>query len=374
MEPTVRVGKIFGIELNLGYSWFLIFVFATIVMAMQFDSNFPEWSPVIQFGWGLAMSVLFFLSILGHELAHSIVAMHYKIRVHSIKLHVFGGWARLGRPPRTPAEEFAIAIAGPLSSLFFASCFGIIWVLSETSNPALSLLTGQLAWINLVLALFNSLPGFPLDGGLVLRAIVWSFQGKYTVATRIAAYSGQVLAMTFMITGIFLFLKIGLSGFWFLIIGYNLYSSSRMQMKDAQLRDNFKSFKVSDISLQQLPQVGAGTSVSDFLDSYVFGGKNACYLVVDENVLQGMITPAQAEAMGTDINDLTTVNQIMTPLNNVEILEPDTEIMQALELMDCTEIAQLPVVRNQQLQGFVSRDLLIDFIRARFEYGSLASR
>src|SRR5437868_6474296 len=112
MEPTVKVTKIFGIELHLGYSWFLIFIFATIVMAMQYDANFPDWSSVHQFAWGLAMSVLFFLSILGHEIAHSLVAIHYKIRVHSIRLHIFGGWARLGRPPKTPMEEFTIAFAG----------------------------------------------------------------------------------------------------------------------------------------------------------------------------------------------------------------------------------------------------------------------
>jgi len=370
MEPTVRVGKIFGIELNLGYSWFLIFIFATVVMAMQFDANFPEWSPVHQFAWGLGMSVLFFVSILGHELAHSIVAMRYKIKVLSIRLHIFGGWARLGRPPKTPAEEFAIAIAGPLASLLFACIFGIIWVLSEENNAALQLLAGQLAWINLILAIFNSLPGFPLDGGLVLRALLWAVKGKYTTATKIAAYSGQFMAATFMFTGLLLFTRIGLSGLWFIIIGYNLFSSSRAQLKDATLRENFKAFKVSDLALHQLPQVGTNTSIHDFLGSYVFGSNPGCYLVVDDNVVVGLVSPEQAKIIEPQLGDFTTVNQVMTPLNNVELIDPETEIMMALELMDCTETGQLPVVQNQQLQGFISRESLINFIRTRFQYGT----
>jgi Zn-dependent protease/predicted transcriptional regulator len=369
MEPTIRVGKIFGIVLNLGYSWFLIFIFATIVMAMQYDNHFPDWPPIMQFFWGLVTSVLFFISILGHEVAHSLVALHYGIRVHSIRLHIFGGWARLGRPPKTAVEEFAIAIAGPLSSLIFASIFGLIWKFTEVEYPPVSLLTGQLAWINLILAIFNILPSFPLDGGLVLRSIIWFFNGEYTVATRVAAYTGQIMSVFFMILGISFFMKIGLSGLWFLIIGYNLFTSSNAQLKDARIKENLKPFKVGDLTLQQLPQVNSKIHLDEFLSTYVFGNKQGCFLVVDENTVVGMVTPVQAVSVEGRMTPITTIGDVMTPLNKVEIIEPETEVMQALELMDCTETAHLPVVKNQQLEGVLSRDSLVDFIRSRFEYG-----
>ena len=178
------------------------------------------------------------------------------------------------------------------------------------------------------------------------------------------------MAATFMFTGLLLFTRIGLSGLWFIIIGYNLFSSSRAQLKDATLRENFKAFKVSDLALHQLPQVGTNTSIHDFLGSYVFGSNPGCYLVVDDNVVVGLVSPEQAKIIEPQLGDFTTVNQVMTPLNNVELIDPETEIMMALELMDCTETGQLPVVQNQQLQGFISRESLINFIRTRFQYGT----
>jgi len=369
MEPTVEVAKIFGIELHLGYSWFLIFIFATVVLAVQFDNNFPNWAPLYHFFWGLATSLLFFISILGHEIAHSLIALHYKIRVHSIRLHVFGGWARLARPPKSAIEELAIAVAGPVCSLMFACLFGLVWLLFGETYPALALLSGMLAWINLILAVFNSLPGFPLDGGLVLRALVWHVNGNYTTATRFASYSGQILAFAFMACGMFFFAAVGLGGLWFLIIGYNLFSSSRAQLKDAELKEAFKSFKVGELSLQQLPQISSSMRIREFLDTH-FAVQSGCYLVVDETIAVGLLTAKQASTANENTGDYVPINEVMTPITKVEVIDTETDVIHALELMDCAEATQLPVVNHQQLEGFISRESLIDFIAARAELGT----
>jgi Zn-dependent protease/CBS domain-containing protein len=367
MEPTVKVGKVFGIDFYLGYSWFLIFVFATIVLAMQFDANFPGWTPTRQFIWGLATSALFFASILGHEIAHSLVSLYHKIRVHSITLHIFGGYARLSRPARNPFEEFTIAIAGPIASMLISVFFTALWIIGEKHYAPLAVLAGRLAWINIVLAIFNTLPAFPLDGGLILRALFWRFHDDYTTATRHASYISLILSAAFMLCGIFFFLSFGLMGLWFLIIGYNFLISARMHLTEARIKENFRAYKVGNLALRQLPQISSRASVREFLDATIFGNVGSCYLVVDENVVAGMVSVEQAGAVNEDHYTSTSIGQVMTPLSQLEIIDPETNVAQALELMDCMETAQLPVVRDQQLQGFISRELLVEFIREHFD-------
>ncbi|MEW6734027.1 MAG: site-2 protease family protein [Acidobacteriota bacterium] len=367
MEPTMKIGRLFGIELNLGYSWFLVFFFATLVMAMQFGDHFPYWPSWQQFAWGLATSLLFFTSILGHELAHSLVAHHFGIRVHSIMLYVFGGWARLGRPARIPREEFAIAFVGPLTNLAFASLFAVGWLVSESIHPALVLLTGRLAWINLILAGFNLLPAFPLDGGLVIRSLLWYIDGEYTRATRVTAYIGQVLSVIFILTGFYFFIKAGIAGLWFVFIGYNFFSAANLHLQEANLKDIFKSFKVGDLDLQQLISVGGQTSVQEFLECYCFGNSNNWYLVVDEGNVIGIVTAEQARAEADYQCRFTPISWVMTPLSKLETVNLETGIVQALELMDCNGITKLPVISNRELQGFIGRESLVNFIREHFD-------
>src|ERR1700680_1577640 len=189
----IQIGKIYGIPIQLHPSWFFIFG----LIALSFVSKFEALNVSIPtsrlWGLGIATSVLFFGSLIFHEMAHSVVAKHYKIPVISITLFIFGGVARIGRDPARAIEEFNIAVAGPCSSLLLAGGFGIVSMAAGT-NLILQALAGSLAWINLSLALFNLLPGFPLDGGRIFRAIVWGFTKDYSRSTRIAARSGQVVA------------------------------------------------------------------------------------------------------------------------------------------------------------------------------------
>ncbi len=216
-----RVLRILGIDIYLHPSWFIIFVLITMTLVEQFKEVHPGWTTAQHWTLGLLTSLLFFGSVIFHELSHSMVARHYKIPVSSITLFVFGGLARITKEPEKASQEFNIAIAGPLSSYFLA---GVFWSLKHfvPGNEMIAALAGWLAWINFALATFNLVPGFPLDGGRVLRAAAWSITGNYARATRIATTGGRIAAYAMILIGAWDALHgIGWAGFgWRLLAGF----------------------------------------------------------------------------------------------------------------------------------------------------------
>src|SRR6266403_820319 len=189
----IQIGKIYGIPILLHPSWFFIFGLIALSFVSKFEALNVSIPATRLWGLGIATSVLFFGSLVFHEMAHSVIAKHYKIPVISITLFIFGGVARIGRDPSRAIEEFNIAVAGPISSFLLAGGFGIVYLAAGT-NGILQALAGSLAGINAGLALVNLLPGFQLDGGRIFRAIIWGFTKDYSRSTRIAARSGQVVA------------------------------------------------------------------------------------------------------------------------------------------------------------------------------------
>src|ERR1700688_3224588 len=188
-----RIGRVFGIPIFLDYSWVLIFGLITLMLSMQFTKEHPHWSTAEQWGVGIATSLLFFGSVLFHELAHSVVAQHYKIKVLSITLFLFGGLARIGREPSKAIQEFNIAIAGPLASGFLAALF--FWLKIAFPRQVILVAVANILMLsNGGLALFNLLPGFPLDGGRIFRAMVWGATRDFAKATRVAGMSGKLIA------------------------------------------------------------------------------------------------------------------------------------------------------------------------------------
>src|SRR5260370_21990953 len=196
----IQIGKIYGIPILLHPSWFFIFGLIALSFVSKFEALNVSIPATRLWGLGIATSVLFFGSLVFHEMAHSVIAKHYKIPVISITLFIFGGVARIGRDPSRAIEEFNIAVAGPISSLLLAGGFGIV-ALAAGTNLILQALAGSLAWINLSLALFNLLPGFPLDGGRIFRPIVWGATKDYSRSTRISARSGQIVAFRLIAVG-----------------------------------------------------------------------------------------------------------------------------------------------------------------------------
>lgn len=198
MENSVKLGRIWGIPVGLHWSMFLVFGLVTWSLAMgYFPDEYPMLSAPVYWLLGLITSVLFFGSILAHEMGHAIVAQRNQVPVRGITLFIFGGVAQLEQEVRSPGAEFRITIAGPLVSLALAGLFGLLWLLDQ-SVPYLAAPSIWLARINLLLAAFNMIPGFPLDGGRVLRAIVWKWTGSLIRATRVATFTGQLAAFGFI--------------------------------------------------------------------------------------------------------------------------------------------------------------------------------
>lgn len=228
MGASLRLGRVFGIPIEIDISWVLVFLLLTYLLAGQFDDARLRW-PVAQ-RWTVAMItvVLFFLSVLAHELSHSVMALSKGIPVRGITLFIFGGVSRLDREPQRPITEFMVAVVGPLLSIVLAVIFGAVWFLLGRGDSPVEVVLLLLAWTNLSLGVFNLVPGYPLDGGRLLRAGIWGITGNHRKATRIAAGMGQAVGVAMVIGGVSLavFLE-PVDGVWLGIVGMFLFSMAR---------------------------------------------------------------------------------------------------------------------------------------------------
>src|SRR5580658_9064606 len=254
-QPGIQFGRVFGIPLYLSPSWFIIFFLTTGLVATQFTSQHPGWSREQHWALGIVTSFLFFASVVFHELSHSVVAKHYKIPVQSITLFVFGGLSRITREPDNGKQEFNVAIAGPLSSFFLAGCFWLVWRYSA-SNEMVHAASGWLWQINLGLAIFNLVPGFPLDGGRVLRGIVWGITGDFTRATKIAANAGKFFAYLMIFIGVYQALHGNwVGGLWLAFIGWFLLSAAQESYSSIAVRNMLVGVRAEDIMTRDVPTV-----------------------------------------------------------------------------------------------------------------------
>tara|TARA_Y100000588_G_scaffold58507_2_gene56841 strand:+ start:11566 stop:12267 length:702 start_codon:yes stop_codon:yes gene_type:complete len=228
MGSSLRLGRVFGIPIEINVSWLLVFSLLTFLLAGEFDDARLRWSPALRWSVAMITVVLFFISVLAHELSHSVMALSKGIPVRSITLFIFGGVSRLDRDPARPPTEFAVAVVGPLSSILLAAVFGLAWYLLGRGDSPLEVVLLLLAWTNLSLGVFNLVPGFPLDGGRLLRAGIWGLTGDYHRATQISARGGQAVGGAMIIGGVLLaYFSEPVDGVWLGVIGLFLYSIAR---------------------------------------------------------------------------------------------------------------------------------------------------
>jgi Zn-dependent protease/predicted transcriptional regulator len=374
----IQIGKIYGIPILLHPSWFFIFGLIALSFVSKFEALNVSIPAARLWGLGIATSVLFFGSLVFHEMAHSIIAKHYKIPVISITLFIFGGVARIGRDPARAIEEFNIAVAGPISSLLLAGGFGIV-ALAGRTNLILQALAGSLASINLALALFNLLPGFPLDGGRIFRAIVWGATKDYSRSTRIAAWSGQVVAYGLIAVGAISALygyKSGgdmLNGMWLAFIGWFLLTTARQSRAQADARGALEGLRVSDIMTAELPTVGREISLEDYAREILRTGRRA-HLVVAHDQLVGLMTAEAMHSVPQQDWDVTSVQAVMLPKDKLLWAAPEESALSLLDRMRNVGMQQMPVIAGGSVVGIVTRDSILQVLQARGEIGSLAGR
>jgi Zn-dependent protease len=244
VRGSIRLGKVLGIPVEVNASWVLIFLLLTYVLAQEFESARLGWPAAQRWSVAIATVVLFFLSVLAHELSHSVVAKRKGIPVQSITLFIFGGVSRLAQEPDRPMTEFTVAGVGPLSSIILAAVLGGLWYLLGAGDSILEVVLFLLAWTNLWLGVFNILPGYPLDGGHILRAAVWGLSGSYWRATRVAARSGQAIGALTVLLGVVLGIFVGpVNGVWVAVIGSFLFSVATASYREERSRETVRQWK-----------------------------------------------------------------------------------------------------------------------------------
>lgn len=373
MNSNVKLGRISEIEIGLHYSWFIIAALIVLSLAEHFRQVNPNWTMGQIWLAGLVTAALFFISLLLHELAHSLVAQARGLKVKAITLFALGGVSQLQDDASDAKTEFWVAIAGPIASLIIgfgclAIALGLGW---HRSTEPRTTVTGVLVWlgyINVVLAVFNMIPGFPLDGGRVLRSIVWAISKNADRSTCIAALVGQLVALLFILDGIWRFFAgAGLGGLWIAFIGWFLMDAAKASYAQVEITAAFRGMRVSQVMSRDCVTVNRGMSLQEFVDIYLLRTGQRCFAVEDQGRLVGLITPRDVGSIPRERWNRTTVREAMRPLQELYVITPDTPVLDALKLMARNDVNQLPVVVNGTLQGMVSRSQLVQLPQVRSE-------
>jgi Zn-dependent protease/CBS domain-containing protein len=372
-KPGIKIGRVFGIPIYVHASWFIIFALITLTLVTQFGSEHPQWTPQRLWSLGILTSLLFFVSVLLHELSHSVVSLHYKLPVTSITLFVFGGLARMNREPETALQEFNIALAGPLSSFVIA---GVFWSLTRIfpQSQMVGALAGYLAWVNFLLAAFNLAPGFPLDGGRLLRAVVWGITKNFNRATRFASRSGQFIAYMLIVGGIALALQNKnnfVGGLWLAFIGWFLLTAAQASYAQVAIHDALAGLHAADIMNQDLPEVSRSISLEDYGHEVLRTGRRG-HLVMEGDRLVGLMTVHALNRVPREDWNVTSVQAVMLPREKIQCARPDETALALLERMQAADINQMPVVEEDgRVTGMVSRESLLRAVKTRVELGQL---
>lgn len=369
MENSMKFGKLWGIEIGAHTSWLLIF--GVIVWSFGtgvYPRRFPDWNPVQIWAAGTVTTLLFFASVLIHELAHARVAIHFGLHVKRIVLFLLGGMAQMGREAPSPRAEFWIAIVGPISSLILAGLFfglafgGTALNLTWIRIPAL-----ELGGVNLVLGLFNMIPGFPLDGGRVLRSIVWRISGDLRNSTRVAAWVGQFLAFVLVGMGLALSFNGGgwLNGFWFVFIGVFVFRAALAANTQAALRESLRGVPVTRIMTRDFGLVPPDISVQTFVDDYLARAPHRSFLVAEAGRVEGVITLDELRKIPWHERDRVRLKDAMAIQQLPAAVDADEDVEGAFWEMAEKDVGQLPVTHDGDVVGLVTRSALMQFVETR---------
>lgn len=373
MQAQIKLGRVFGIEIGLHYSWLIIAFLIAFSLAGHFGETHPSWGRGIIWGMAITTALLFFAAIVAHELSHALVARWRGLPVRSITLFALGGVAQLEKEAEDAKTEFLVSVVGPIASaaigfvcLLLAWAFG--WtVTTEPTAPLVAMLV-WLGYINLGLAVFNMLPGFPMDGGRVLRAIVWWRTGSAGRATRAASLTGQVVAFGFIAFGIYRFIGgAGFGGLWMAFIGWFLFNAAKSSYAQQELTERLRGVTVGDLMTLDCAMVDGNDNLQTFVNELLLHTGRRCFLVAEQGVVKGLITPNEVKEVPKARWPFTLVYDVMRPLEELRTVSPETPVSEALEIIGREGINQLPALANGRLAGVISRDQILRYLTTREE-------
>ncbi|MHB1000301.1 MAG: site-2 protease family protein [Armatimonadota bacterium] len=370
---SIRLGKILGIPVSVDISWFVIFALIVYTLSQfVFPRLNPDFTPAMNWIGGIIAALLLFASVLLHELMHSYVAIKNGMDVGGITLFIFGGVSKLKDEPRTPEIELKMAIAGPATSIALAAIF---WMISAYGGRAL---LGDLGWeiirylalINLSLGIFNLIPGFPLDGGRVFRAILWGSLNNLERATRIASGVGQGFGYMFIAGGFWIMLSGGLlNGLWLVFIGWFLNNAAQQSYQQVALRRALSGVNVHRVMTTDYPHIDPNTTLDQFVHDYLLQYDYSAFPVTEGENFLGIITVNEIRDIPREQWHDTTVGQIARPPEEERVIDENDDAFEALMHMAEGNTPRLLVIHDGKLKGMVVQESIINLVRTKMQLG-----
>lgn len=381
----IELGRVFGITVVLDWSLLIIAALITATMALGLLAQWhPDWSPALRWLIGLLAAVLLFASVLVHEFSHALMARRYGTLVERITLFIFGGMAHMEDEPEHWRAEFMIAIVGPVTSLVLGILFMVAagflvepTALEQASAQAvfqsLSPAATLLFWagnVNIILAIFNLVPAFPLDGGRVLRAVLWGLSGKYVEATRLATGGGRFFGWLLISAGIAMvmgirvpFFGVGIGGLWLVFIGWFLTRVATASYQQASVKASLTKVRVTDIMRREFNTVASELSVASLVEDYILAQGQRGFPVVDKGDLVGMVSFDDVRRIPQASWPTTRVAEIMTARNQLLALEADDDSFHALSRLSAANVNQMPVLEHGRLVGLLRREDVLRWLQ-----------
>jgi len=363
LQGAWKIGSIMGIPIRVHYSWLIIFGLLTWLLSSRY---FPQVTPDLPFVsyWinGILAALLLFVSVAFHELAHSYVAQRYSLTIESITLFIFGGVAQLKGEPPHPKAEFWIAIAGPFSSFFLSILF---FFLTMATGGGLAALFAYLSRINFILGVFNLIPGFPMDGGRVLRAGLWGRKKDYFYATQKASVIGRAIALFFIFFGLFSIFTGGAQGFWLMIVGWFLYSAAQASYEQVTLQEALYGIKVRDMMVREMktiePSITLDQAVDENFLKYGYGG----FPVIENGRFLGILTLKEVKDVPREDWSRVKVSEVYVPHEKRWEVSPEADVMKALELMIKEDKGRIVVTERGRIIGLITRNGIAQYVQIK---------
>lgn len=371
---SLRIGKVMGIPIEINYTWLFIFgLIALTLSTSYFPAYYPSLSTLMHWILGFLATIIFFISVLLHELSHCYVAKKNGIPIRGITLFIFGGVAKIAKEPDKPSVELVMAVAGPAMSIALSIFFGLIWLGAYyfAWGKAIVALCGYLALINGMLAVFNLIPGFPLDGGRVLRAIIWYFTDNLRLSTRIASYVGEGIAGILILYGlIVIFLGQVIVGIWYAFIGWFLIQAAEGSYQQVVFRRALTGLQARDIASMNFQAVNPEITLDHLVNEYFLHSHYTSLPVIANDNLLGLISVNEVKKIPREQWGLTRVSQIITPVEEDTRVNPELDALAVLEKMSQKNLSEIYVMDREKIIGIINKHDLMQYLKRRMDLGT----